>query len=175
MNIGDPSLEEGSPREEGVLFTVSISQLAMISALFLFAGCATLSGSREQYYVCSYDAVWDATSDIMKGQSVSSSDKTTGLIETAWVDVAPLTERSFGIFSREGFGNRERARMTVSVKRMQDVASVSVLETRQRWHARGGVTSQATKWWPAEPSQDATNDIVDRINAKLKEQGCMPT
>jgi hypothetical protein len=111
----------------------------------------------------------------MKGQSIAASNKGTGLIETAWMDVAPLTERSFGIFSREGFGNRERARMTVSVKRMNDVAAVSVLETRQRWHSRGGATSQATKWWPAEPSQAATNDVVDQINGKLKEQGCLPT
>ncbi len=53
-------------------------------------------------------------------------------------------------------------------------ASVSVLETRQRWHARGGVTQQATKWWPIEPSEEATNDVVDRLNAKLKEKDVCP-
>ncbi len=157
------------------MVTVSTSRIAVIALIILSAGCASFSGSRDQYYVCSYDTVWDATFEIMKGQSVTSSDKGTGLIETAWMDVAPLTERSFGIFAREGFGNRERARMSVSVKRMNDVAAVSVLETRQRWHSQGGVTSQATKWWPIEPSQDMTNDVVDRINSKLKEQGCLPT
>ena len=157
------------------MFTVLTLRLAMMALIILSAGCASFSGSRDQYYVCSYDAVWDATLDIMKGQSVTSSDKGMGLIETAWMDVAPLTERSYGMFGRDGFGNRERARMSVSVKRMNDVAAVSVLETRQRWHSRGGVTSQATKWWPTEPSQDTTNDVVDRINSKLKEQGCLPT
>ena len=63
--------------------------------------------------------------------------------------------------------------MTVSVKRMNDVASVSVLETRQQWHSRGGGTPQATKWWPIEPSEDAMNDVVVRLNAKLKEKGCV--
>lgn len=154
---------------------MSISRIAILSILLIATGCAALSGSREQYYVCSYDMVWDAALDVMKGQSIATSDKGTGLIETAWMDVEPITERSFGIFSREGFGNRERARISVAVKRINEVASVSVLETRQRWHSRGGVTSQATKWWPAEPSQDTTNEIVDRINAKLKEQGCVPT
>jgi hypothetical protein len=125
--------------------------------------------------VCSYDNVWDASIETMKGQSVSSYDKEKGLIETSWQDVPPTSERSFGIFGREGFGNKERARMTVSVKRMNDVASVSVLETRQRWHSRGGVTSQATKWWPIEPSEDATNEVVDRLNAKLKGKGCVPS
>ncbi len=154
---------------------MSISRIAILTIFVLTTGCAALSGSREQYYVCSYDMVWDATLDVMKGQSIATSDKGTGVIETGWMDVAPVTERSFGIFSREGFGNKERARMSVAVKRMHEVASVSVLETRQRWHSRGGATSQATKWWPAEPSQDTTNEIVDRINAKLKEQGCVPT
>ena len=170
-----PLLIEGAPWREGTVFTVWTSRIALIITLSTYAGCATLSGDREQNYACSYDAVWDATLDVMKGQSVASSNKGSGLIETAWTDVVPLTERSFGIFSREGFGNRERARMTVSVKQTKDAASVSVLETRQRWHARGGATSQATKWWPTEPSQDATNDIIGRINAKLREQGCVPT
>ena len=97
-----------------------------------------------------------------------------GLIETSWLDVPPTSERSFGIFGREGFGNNERARMTVSVKRMDDVASVSVLETRQRWHSRGGVTSQALKWWAIDPSEEVTDDVVDRLNARLKAKGCAP-
>ena len=156
--------------------TVLTSRTAIVALILLStAGCAALSGSREQYYACPYDVVWDSALDVMKGQSITSSNKGTGLIETAWTDVAPLSERSFGIFGREGFGNKERARMSVAVKRMNDVASVSVLETRQRWHSRGGVTSQATKWWPTEPSEAVTNEVVDRINEKLKEQGCLPT
>ena len=150
-------------------------RMALVVLALLSVGCAALSGSREQYFVCSYDSVWDASLETMKGQPVATYDKETGLIETSWLDVPPTSERSFGIFGREGFGNEERARMTVSVKRMNDVASVSVLESRQRWHSRGGVTSQAMKWWPIEPSEDATNDVVDRLNAKLKEKGCAPT
>jgi uncharacterized lipoprotein len=141
----------------------------------LSVGCAALSGSHEQYFVCSYDRVWDAALETMKGQSITSYDKQKGMIETGWLDVSPTSERSFGIFGREGFGNNERARITLSVKRMDDVASVSVLETRQRWHARGGVTQQALKWWPIEPSEEATDAVVDRLNAKLKEKGCAPT
>ena len=149
-------------------------KIALVVLALLSVGCAALSGSREQYFVCSYDTVWDTALETMKGQSVSSFNKEKGLIETSWQDVPPTSERSFGIFGREGFGNNERARMTVSVKRMDDVASVSVLETRQRWHSRGGVTQQALKWWPIDPSEDATNDVVDRLNAKLKIKGCVP-
>ena len=152
------------------MFTLRI---AIVALAFLVVGCAVLSGSREQYFVCSYDMAWDTALETMKGQSVSISDKEKGLIETSWQDVPPASERSFGIFGREGFGNKERARMTLSVKRMNDVASVSILEIRQRWHARGGVTQQATKWWPIDPSDDATNEVVDRLNAKLQEKGCV--
>ena len=151
-----------------------IPRIALVVLALFSAGCAVLSGSREQYYVCSYDNVWDAALETMKGQSVSSYDKEKGLIETNWQDMPPTSERTFGVFGREGFGNIERARMTVSVKRMNDVAAVSVLETRQRWHSRGGVTQQALKWWPIEPSEDATNEVVDRLNAKLKVKGCAP-
>ena len=149
-------------------------RIVLVVLALLSVGCAALSGNREQYFVCSYDSVWDAALETMKGQSVSTYDKEKGTIETNWQDVPSTSERSFGIFGREGFGNNERARMTVSVKRMDDVASVSVLETRQRWHSRGGVTQQALKWWPIDPSEDTTNDVVDRLNAKLKEKGCAP-
>ena len=110
----------------------------------------------------------------MKGQSIATHDKDKGVIETNWQDVPPTSERSFGIFGRESFGNQERARFTVSIKRMIDVSSASILETRQRWHARGGVTQQALKWWPIEPSDDATDVVVSRLNAKLKTKGCIP-
>jgi hypothetical protein len=149
-------------------------RIALVVLALLFVGCASLSGSREQYFVCSYDSVWDASLETMKGQSVATYDKEKGVIETGWLDVPPTSERSYGIFGREGFGDRERARFTTSVKRMNDVASVSVLETRQRWHSRGGVTQEAMRWWPIEPSEDATNDVVNRLNAKLKERGCIP-
>ena len=148
--------------------------MALVILGLLSVGCAALSGSREQYYVCSYDTVWDAALETMKGQSIATYDKKTGQIETNWLDVPPTSERSFGIFGREGFGNNERARMSVTVKRMDDVASVSVLETRQRWHARGSVTQQALKWWPIEPSEEATDAVIHRLNAKLKEKGCAP-
>jgi len=168
----DPSERDRRVRER-VVCAMSSSRIAVIVMTILSFGCAALSGSRDQYFVCSYDSVWDTTLETMKGHSVSTYDKEKGVIETNWLDVPPVSERSFGIFGREGFGNKERARMTVSVKRMNDVASVSVLETRQRWHARGGVTTQATRWWPIDPSEDATNDVVNRLTAKLKEKGCV--
>ncbi|MBA5862123.1 MAG: DUF3576 domain-containing protein [Nitrospira sp. CR1.1] len=140
---------------------------------FLTMGCASLSGSHEQTYSCSQDVVWDAAMDTMKSYSITSQDKTKGVIETGWLEMDGK-ERSYGIFGRTGFGNRERARMSLVVKTSNGAVSVSVLETRQRWHSRGGVTSQATKWWPVEPSEEATTEVTTRLNEKLQEQGCSP-
>ena len=147
--------------------------LALIGSLSC-SGCASLGGSKDQFFVCSYDVVWDAALESLKDRPVQVQNKDKGLIETGWVEMEG-TERAYGIFDREGFGNRERARMTVMVKRLNDVTSVSVLENRQRWHLKGGITQQATKWWPVDPSPEAEAKVVDRLNNKLKEKGCVTT
>jgi uncharacterized lipoprotein len=137
-------------------------------------GCASFSGSHDQYFVCSYDTVWDTALETMKGYSINAQSKESGTIETSWIEMEGK-ERTYGIFGREGFGNRERARMSVKVKQLKDVSSVSVLETRQRWHARGGVTQQALKWWPVDPSEESVDEVTQKLNARLKEKGCETT
>jgi hypothetical protein len=148
------------------------AQLIALIGLITWSGCASLSGSNDQFFVCSYDVVWDAALESVKDRPIQAKDKDKGLIETGWVEMEG-TERSYGIFNREGFGNRERARMTVAVKGLNDVTSVSVLENRQRWHLKGGVTQQSTKWWPIDPSEEAEAAVVNRLNRKLKEKGCL--
>ena len=147
-------------------------RLIALIGLIAWSGCASLSGSNDQFFVCSYDVVWDAALESVKDRPIRVQDKDKGLIETSW-DETEGTERSYGIFDREGFGNRERARMTVAVKGLNDVTSVSVLENRQRWHLKGGVTQQSTKWWPIDPSEEAEAAVVNRLNRKLKETGCV--
>lgn len=82
----------------------------------------------------------------MKGYSVTSDNKSHGTIKTAWIEMEGKAH-PYGIFGREGFGNHERACLTIAVNKDNNVSSVNVLETRQRWHARGGVSQQATRWW----------------------------
>jgi hypothetical protein len=145
-----------------------------LPGIIAWSGCATLSGGQDQYFVCPYEVVWDAAVESMKDRPVTVQDKEKGLIETGWIEMEGK-ERPYGIFGREGFGNRERARMTLALTKQHDVTAVSVLETRQRWHARGGVTQQATKWWPIEPSEEAVTAVLTRLNTKLQEKGCSPT
>jgi uncharacterized lipoprotein len=103
-------------------------------------------------------------------------NKETGVIETGWTEWEG-EERGYGLFQRTstGFGSRERARMILKVKRVSDVTEVVVIENRERWHPKGGVTSQATRWWPIEPSEEAMAAVMTRINTRLKDQGCTPS
>jgi hypothetical protein len=107
----------------------------------------------------------------MTGFSISSQDKDSGSIETVWLEMEGKN-RPYGLFGREGFGNRERARLTASVKKINSHTSVSVLETRQRWHARGGASSQAAKWWSVDPSEEMMDEVMGKIYVRLKEKGC---
>lgn len=151
----------------------AVKQSVFVLAIALCGGCASLEGIREEYLVCPYDAVWTAAVDAMKDRPIQVKEKDKGQIETGWVEMAG-TGRTYGIFAREGFGDKQRARMTLTLKRENDVTVVSVSEYREEWHRKGGATQQATKWWPVEPSQEAIAAVVNRLNSHLKEQGCSP-
>jgi len=135
----------------------------------LTAGCASLE--KKVYVVCPYGTVWEAASDAMKSFHVTVRDKDKGVIETAWSDMASA-ERGFGVFQRNAFDNKERARMTLTLTRLDNVTKAVVSEERQRWHVRGGVTQQALKWTPVEPSEDAMTAVIDQLNDKLATRGC---
>ena len=107
----------------------------------------------------------------MKDYAITSENKNAGTIETTWVEMDGK-KRPYGIFGREGFGNRERARLTVIVKNDNGRALVNILETRQRWHAKGGATQQAIKWWPVEPSEEVMEEITNKLNTRITEKGC---
>jgi len=135
----------------------------------LTAGCASLE--KKTYVVCPYPTVWEAASETMKSFPVTVRDKEKGVIETAWSDMAS-SARGFGIFQRNAFDNKERARMTLTLNQLNTVTKVIVSEERQRWHVRGGVTQQALKWTPVEPSDEAMTAVMNQLNTKLEHRGC---
>ena len=148
-------------------------QALTILAVFAIAvSCAACAGlQKAQYFVCPYDTVWQAAEESMKDRPIVRKDKDTGLIETTWTEMA-ANGRGFGIFNRQVFDSRERARMSVEVKPLDGVTKVSVVENRERWHVRGGVTQQAVKWTPVEPSEEAMKSVLRHITAKATQRGC---
>jgi len=137
----------------------------------LSSGCALLGGVQESYVVCPYDKVWEASLETMKAGLIMVQDKNKGVIETAWVE-NPVVGRPYGAFGRNLEVDKERARMIVTLKRLDDVTSVGVNEVREHWGFRGG--GRIFQWIPVEPSDEAMTDTMKRINAKLKERGCLP-
>lgn len=137
--------------------------------LFLLSACATLSGGQERYAVCDYDRAWDAAIDAVKDRSITLKNKEQGQIETAWLEI-PMPGRTFGALQREMGDSKDRSRIVMSVKQMNDVVKVSFTEERQRWAFRGG--SRLFGWAATEPSEEVMTDVYNRLDKKLKEQGC---
>ena len=132
-------------------------------------GCATLSSTKEQYVVCSYDSAFEAASEAVKDRSIVKQDKVSGVIETAWLEI-PMPGRKFGAFRREIAEGRDRSRIFVEVKRLKDVIQIGFYEEREAWAFRGG--SRMFGWSPTDPSPEVQHDFEVRLDAKLKEQGC---
>ncbi|MCG3767918.1 MAG: hypothetical protein JW394_0008 [Nitrospira sp.] len=92
-----------------------------------------------------------------------------GLIVTGWLEI-PMPGRTFGALQRDLANSKDRSRITLTVKRLDDVTKVSFIEERQRWAFRGG--SRLFGWADTDPSADVMNDVQRRLDAKLKEHGC---
>jgi len=138
----------------------------------MLIGCSSLTGLQERYVVCSYDHAWEAALEAMKDRAVKVQDKDKGLIETAWLEI-PMPGRTFGAFQREMAESKDRSRIIMSVKHLNDVTNVNFLEERQRWAFRGG--SRLFGWVETDPSQEVMTSIQQRLDAKLKERGCSLT
>jgi hypothetical protein len=147
--------------------TACLSVLALIAA-----GCASVPGLEQRYAVCSYDTLWDATVEALKDRPVTVKDKQRGVIETGWLEV-PVSGRQYGAFRREMKDAKDRTKLVVTVKRLDDVTKVSLAETRESWGFRGG--SRLFGWQPAEPSEEEMAAVMRRLSAKLKDKGCSLT
>ncbi|SPP63364.1 hypothetical protein [Nitrospira lenta] len=135
----------------------------------LLTACASMSGMQQRFAVCSYDHAWDAALDAVKDRAVVTKDKEDGMIVTGWLEI-PMPGRTFGALQRDLGDSRDRSRITLVVKRLNDVTKISFTEERQRWAFRGG--SRLFGWASTDPSAEVMADVQSRLDTKLKEQGC---
>jgi len=142
--------------------------LGFLSLLVLQTGCSSLTGVQERYVVCSYDKVWEAALESVKDRAIKVQEKEKGLIETDWLEI-PMPGRKYGAFQRE-MESKDRSRIIMKVKRVSDVTNVNFIEERQRWAFRGG--SRLFGWADTDPSREVMTDVEQRLDGKLKEQGC---
>ena len=146
--------------------------LTMLLLSGLLAACAAISGMQKRFTVCNYDYAWQAALDAVKDRSINTKDKAAGLIVTNWLEV-PMPGRTFGAFQRELADSRDRSRVVLTVKQLDDVAKISFVEERESWGFRGG--SRLFGWAPTDPSEEVMLDVQTRLDTKLKERGCSLT
>ncbi|MDR4475600.1 MAG: hypothetical protein R3B11_06270 [Nitrospira sp.] len=144
-------------------------KLSLILLSTLLTACAAMGGMQERFAVCSYDHAWEAALDAVKDRAIARQDKTAGVIDTAWLEI-PMPGRTFGAFQRDMGDSRDRSRISLTVKRLDDVTKIGFIEERQRWAFRGG--SRLFGWIDTEPSTEVMTDVQNRLNSKLKEHGC---
>lgn len=138
--------------------------------IWSLGGCALMSGMQERSALCSYDQAWDAAIDAVQERSVNTKDKDAGLIVTHWLEI-PMPGRTYGMFRRQVVDSRDRSRLSLEVKRLDDVTRISFIEERESWAFRGG--ARLFGWVRADPSEEVMHDVQNRIDAKLKEHGCI--
>ena len=139
----------------------------------LSTGCAALMPSKpvaERYVACPHDAIWKGALEVLERYPVSKKDQEAGVIETDWHE-QPVPNRGYGLFGREGLGDKERSRLTMTLKPIRNnVVIVRLSERRQHWGFRGGGRIYA--WAPVEPNLDGLEHIMKQFTTKLKKQGC---
>jgi hypothetical protein len=151
---------------------MSLRYLSLLLTILLLTACAAMNGMQQQFAVCSYDHAWEAARDAVKDRSISRQDKDKGVIETAWLEI-PMPGRTYGALQRDMGNSKDRSRITLTVKRLDDVVKIGFVEERERWVFRGG--SRLFGWAPTDPSEEVMNDVQRRLDRKLKEHGCSPT
>lgn len=146
-----------------------LAPLVFLATLSL--GCASMGvdDMQERYVACSYDTVWHAATDTLRDYALDTENKDKGMIETAWVET-PVHGRPYGVFQREGLGDKERFQATLTLTRREDFTIVRLSERREHFGFRGG--ARIYQWYPVEPSEAAMQAIMSRLTTRLEEQGC---
>ena len=149
-----------------------ITRISLLIMAVVLTACASMSGMQQRFAVCSYDHAWEAALEAVKDRAINKKEKDAGLIVTGWLEI-PMPGRTFGAFQRDVVNSIDRSRITLTVKRLDDVTKISFVEERQRWTFRGG--SRGFGWASTDPSEEVMHDVQDRLDSKLKEHGCSLT
>ena len=146
-----------------------ITRISLLIMAVVLTACASMSGMQQRFAVCSYDHAWEAVLEAVKDRAINTKDKDAGLIVTGWLEI-PMPGRTFGALQRDLGDSKDRSRITLTVKRLDDVTKISFVEERQRWTFRGG--SRLFGWASTDPSEEVMHDVQSRLDSKLKEHGC---
>jgi len=145
--------------------TVKTWKCLSLLSLLLLAGCATLAGKPTASSSCAFEQVWDTSIVALEGARLHKADKSTGVLETNWVEVESSTRA--GAFQRDV--NKERLKYVVEIKREGTGAVATVLQLRELWSPMG-VRMRQWRSIPADSREEAA--VAAEITRRLKEKGC---
>ena len=149
-----------------------ITQFSLLIMAGILSACAFMGDIQERFAVCSYDHVWEAALQAVQDRAIDTKNKDAGLIVTGWLEIQ-ISGRAFGVLQRDVSESKDRSRITLTVKRLDDVTKIHFIEERQRWVVRGG--SRLFGWASTDPSEEVMQEVQIRLDSKLKEQGCSLT
>ena len=157
-----------------ICFSSLLRSIFFPFTIALLAGCATLFGPSlmiEQYMACPKNTVWNSALDTLDSYPTIIQDQSEGIIKTDWRN-QPVADRPYGLFRREGLRDKERSRLTFSVKPIQEgIVVITLTERRHHWGFRGG--ARLYEWYPVEPSQPALHGIMNQLTTRLHTEGCL--
>lgn len=144
---------------------MAIRNPAIVLAMLMLSGCMTLAEKPTALSPCSFEQVWDASIAALSDFQIQRFDKTTGLLETNWMEIAASTQA--GALQREI--DKERFKYIVEVKPDGRGAVATVLQIREEWSPMG---VQSLRWRGIPGSSREESAVAAEIARRLKEKGC---
>ncbi|RMH37363.1 MAG: hypothetical protein D6690_03060 [Nitrospirae bacterium] len=155
-------------------YTIGVRAAWGLVLCLSMVGCAAwldFDPSRTLLVACPPDTIWEQALTVFDGYPLASVDRDAGVIETDWRE-EPAQGQPYGLFGREGLGDKERSRLTFRLEPSSPHAfRIELAEQRQHWGFRGG--ARIYDWYPVPPSPDVTERLVSTLKRKLKEKGCV--
>jgi hypothetical protein len=141
-------------------------RLLLIPLLLMVAtACSTTGTPPPIASSCSFEQVWDTSIAALEGLRLESADKSKGVVETAWTEVAASSRA--GILQREV--NKERFKYIITLNSQNAGPSVTVRQLRQQWSPMG---ARMRQWRAMQENSSEEAALATEISRRLKEKGC---
>ncbi len=163
---GHSDVGEATPR---FLLRATVLPFCMAALTSLSLGCASMSHMQERSIACPYETIWETSLATLGQYPLSKQSKEKGMIETDWV-VTDTSGRPYGLFRREGLGDKERFRQLLTLEQENSVILAQLTERREHFGFRGG--GRIYDWYPVEPSEEALKRTMAVFTTRLEKNGC---
>jgi hypothetical protein len=140
-------------------------RLLLILFIYMVVTACSTGGSEPITSSCSFEQVWDTSIAALEGLRLESADKSKGVVETDWTEVAASSRA--GILQREV--NKERFKYIITLNSQNAGPSVTVRQLRQQWSPMG---ARMRQWRAMQENSSEEAALATEISRRLKDKGC---